>query len=306
VEAAAVAGGVPLDIHGMPSAAFELEGRARQDGATDEALVALVTPGYFDVLGIEFRAGADFADLNDAAAPRQVVVNEEFVQRFLGDGQPLGRRLESRGESFVIAGVVANSLYESFGEPTKPITYFSYRERPQRFGEVFLLTQPGMETAIGAAAQGVIRELDPTLPVFDARTLNAHVDRNLFLRRVPAQIFGVVGPLLLLLAAFGIYAVVAYAVARRTSELGVRLALGATAGRVIRGVVGENMQVIAFGASAGWVVAFVVVRLFPGGSVDPVIFGGVPALLLLVAALASWLPARRVSRLDPMAAFRTE
>jgi ABC-type antimicrobial peptide transport system permease subunit len=119
---------------------------------------------------------------------------------------------------------------------------------------------------------------------------------------VPAQIFGVVGPLLLLLAAFGIYAVVAYAVARRTSELGVRLALGATAGRVIREVVGENMQVIAFGASAGWVVAFVVVRLFPGGSVDPVIFGGVPALLLLVAALASWLPARRVSRLDPMAA----
>ena len=116
--------------------------------------------------------------------------------------------------------------------------------------------------------------------------------------------FAVVGPLLLLLAAFGIYAVVSYAVAQRTTELGIRLALGGSTGTVIAEVVGENMQVIAFGAAAGWIVAFVVVRLFPGGSVDPLVFGGVPLLLLLVAGLASWLPARRVGRFDPMAALR--
>lgn len=306
VEHAAVASGVPLDIHGMPSATFRLEGRARSDATPDQALVGLVTPGYFATLRIPLRAGTDFAGLADPTAPPQVVVNEEFVARFLGAGEPLGRRLESRGQTFIITGVVANSLYESFGEPPKAITYFSYRDRPVGRGEIFLRTSPGSEAQVGAEAQRAIRELEPTLPVFDARTLAAHVDRNLFLRRVPAQVFGVVGPLLLLLAAFGIYAVVSYAVARRTTELGVRLALGGTTGRVTADLMGETLLVVGFGASAGWIVTFMVVRLFPGGSPDPLVFAVVPALVLLAAALASWFPARRVTRLDPMEALRVE
>jgi predicted permease len=306
VDAAGVASQVQLDIHGMPLGAFALEGRASDTETPDRALIQVVTTGYFETLGIALRSGSDFTEFNDVATPPQVVVNEEFVARFLDGGEPIGRRLEASGRQFVIAGVVANSLYEAFGEPPKAITYFSYRDRPQGRGEIFLRTRAGGETLLASAAQRAIRELEPTLPVFDIRTLTEHVDRNLFLRRIPAQIFGVLGPLLLLLAAVGIYAVVAHAVARRTTELGVRLALGAPAGRVVRQVVGENMLVIGFGAVAGWVVAFMVVRLLPGGGVDPVVFTVVPMILLGVAALASWLPARRVTRLDPMVALRPE
>jgi predicted permease len=304
VDAAGIASQVPLDIHGMPLGEFSLEGRASATETPDRALVQIVTPGYFETLGIPLRSGSDFADFNDAATPPQVLVNEEFVARFLDDGEAVGRRLEASGRQFVIAGVVANSLYEAFGEPPKAITYFSYRDRPQGRGEIFLRTRAGSETLLASAAQRAIRELEPSLPVFDIRTLTEHVDRNLFLRRIPAQIFGVLGPLLLLLAAVGIYAVVAHAVARRTAEIGIRLALGASAGRVIRQVVGENMTVIGFGALAGWVVAFMVVRLLPGGAIDVAIFGGVPVILLGVATLASWLPARSVARLDPMVALR--
>jgi len=306
VDAVGIATAVPLDIHGMALGTFVLEGRARNDDAPDQALVTVVTPGYFETLGIAVRSGSDFTDLHDATTPPQVIVNEEFVTRFLDGGAPLGRRLETAGQTYVVSGVVANSLYEAFGEPPKAMTYFSYRDRPQGRGEIFLRTRPGGEAALGATAQRAIRELEPTLPVFDARTLEEHVERNLFLRRIPAQIFGVLGPLLLLLAAIGIYAVVAYAVARRTTELGIRLALGASAGRVVRHVVGENLRVISFGALAGWVVSFVLVRLVPGGAVSLLVFGGVPLLLLAVAALASWLPARQVTRLDPMVALRPE
>jgi ABC-type antimicrobial peptide transport system permease subunit len=152
-----------------------------------------------------------------------------------------------------------------------------------------------------------VRELDPTLPVYDVRTLTDHVEKNLILRRIPARMFVVLGPLLLVLAAIGIYAVVAYSVARRTNEIGVRLALGASAGRVVAQIVRESLHVIGIGALVGWSIAFVVdIHLARGGSIDRPAFLGVPAILLLVAAFACWLPARRAATIDPMLALRRE
>ena len=132
------------------------------------------------------------------------------------------------------------------------------------------------------------------------RSLTDHVDTNLVFRRVPARMFAVLGPLLVVLAAIGIYAVVAYTVAQRTTEIGVRMALGATAARVLRDLVGESLRVILVGASLGWLVAFVlVIDLLERERVDWVVFAGVPALLLAVATAACWLPARRATRIDP-------
>ena len=152
----------------------------------------------------------------------------------------------------MIAGVVRNSLSDSFGEKPTPVIYFSYRDRPSLAGQIHLRTRPGNEALLGPEVERVVRELDPTLPVYDVRTLTDHVDKNLFLRRIPARMFVVLGPLMLVLAAIGIYAVVSYSVSRRTTEIGVRLALGATARRVVSQIVGETLRVVGAGALAGW------------------------------------------------------
>jgi predicted permease len=307
VEAAAIASSVPLDIHGLPVRAFELEGRARSDAGRDLALSNTVTPDYFRTMGIPLRAGRMFVELTDADAPPQAVVNDEFVRQYVGGGEPLGRRLTTRGGTYTIVGVVKTSTYDSFGETPKPIIYLSYRDRPFGTGEIHLRTRVGSETLLAPQLQRVVRELDPTLPLYDVRTLVEHVDKNLFLRKIPARMFVVLGPLLLVLAAIGIYAVVAYTVSHRTAEIGVRIALGATAARVVRQIVRETLRVVGIGATVGWAVAFLVaIHVMRGAPINLVIFLGVPALLMLVAAGASWIPARRASRVDPVVALRGE
>jgi predicted permease len=306
VESAAIANQVPLDIHGLSLRGFTLEGRAHPDAEPERALSNIVTPGYFRMMGIPLRAGQDFAAFEDAAAPAQAIVNEEFVRRFLRDAEPLGRRLENRDKQYVITGVVRNSLSESFGEKPAPVIYFSYRDRPSPGGQIHLRTRPGNESLLGPEVERVVRELDPTLPVYDVRTLTDHVDKNLFLRRIPARMFVVLGPLMLVLAAIGIYAVVSYSVSRRTTEIGVRLALGATARRVVSQIVIETLRVVGAGALAAWTLMFLVALHLLGGVISLPVFAGVPLILLLVAAIASWLPARRATSVDVMVALRQE
>jgi ABC-type antimicrobial peptide transport system permease subunit len=170
-----------------------------------------------------------------------------------------------------------------------------------------LRTRSGNETALTAEARAVLRDIDPMLPLYDVRTFPQHIERNLYLRRIPARMFMVLGPLLLGLAAIGIYAVVSYAVARRTREIGLRLAFGATSARVVMQIIRENLGVIICGSALGWVLAFVIsVRAITKGTIDVPVFMGVPAILLGVATLACWIPARKVSQIDPMAALRHE
>jgi predicted permease len=306
LDGVAIASAVPLDIHGLPSRFFTLEGRARADDALDEALTNTVTPGYFAVMGIPILEGRDFAALADAAAAPEAIVNQEFVRRFGSGAAVLGRRVTTRGRAYAIVGVVRNSVYNAFGEPPTPILYCSYRDRPSLSGEIHLRPAAGADAQVLAGLRTILRELDPDLPLYDVRTLSDHIESNLILRRIPARMFAVLGPLLLLLAASGIYAVVAYSVSLRTTEIGVRLALGATARRVIGQVVREHLTIVAAGALGGWLVALAIVVDLLSAPVDASVFAGVPALLLTVAAIASWWPARRVSAVDPIIALRAE
>ena len=167
--------------------------------------------------------------------------------------------------------------------------------------EIHVRTRAGGEAAIAPDVQRIVRSLDPDLPVFNPRSLTEHVDSNLFYRRIPARMFVVLGPLLLVLTAIGIYAVVSYAASQRTTEVGVRLALGATPRQVIAQMLSETMRVIAAGAGVGWLAAWWITRRF-----DVPVFALVPAVLLAVAAVACWLPARRATRIDPLRALRQE
>lgn len=306
VRAAALALSVPLDIHGLPSRAFAVDGRARTDGGVDEALTNTVSPGYFDVMGIPFIDGADFAPLTDARAPRQAIVNEAFVRRFLSGGNALGRQLRTRGGTYVISGVVKNSISNAFGEPPTPVIYLSYRDIPRARGEIHLLVDNGDPSAVAGAVLAAMRRIEPELPVFNVRSLEEHVDTNLVLRKIPAQMFSVLAPLLLALAAIGIYAVVNYTVSLRTREIGVRLALGASANRVIWTFVREHLKVSAIGAALGWVLAYGIAIHLPPRQVDAAVFTLVPALLLTIATIACWIPARRAASVDPSSALRRE
>ncbi|HEX6323464.1 MAG TPA: ADOP family duplicated permease, partial [Vicinamibacterales bacterium] len=305
VEHAAIASAVPLDIHGFSLRPFTLEGRPRVAAGQDAAFVNTVTPGYFETMDIRLEEGSDFVPLADAFAPPQVVVNRAFVRAFIGQGSAIGRRLEARGQSYVITGVAADSLYNAFGEPPSPMLYFSYRDRPAAAGEIHVRAAPGGDALLAARLQAIVRELDADLPVFNIRTLEQHIDTNLVFRRIPARMFAFLGPLLLVLAAIGIYAVVAYGMSLRTPEIGLRLALGASPRRVVVDLVTETMTVIVAGAAAGWLAAWSIAAGAMGdGPVDLQVFAGVPALLLAVAAAACWLPARRAARLDPWQALR--
>ena len=200
VEAAAIASSVPLDIHGLPLARrSRVEGRVRADGRVDQALANTVTPGYFAVMGIPLVRGHGLrrpatTRAAPAAGDRQRGVRAPLPRRL----EPLGRRLQARGRSYMIAGVVRNSLYNAFGEPPTPIIYFSYRDRPlARSARSTCGRAPGSETAVASAVRRTVRELDPDAAGLQRADAHDHVETNLIFRRIPARMFAVLGPLLL-------------------------------------------------------------------------------------------------------------
>jgi ABC-type antimicrobial peptide transport system permease subunit len=173
-------------------------------------------------------------------------------------------------------------------------------------GELHVTTATGHEHAIMPAVRRAIRDVYPDVPVFNPRSMAEHIDSNLVLVNVPARMFSVLAPLLLLLAAAGITAVVSHAAAARTMEIGVRMALGATRGRVVRDFVRDSLGPVAIGTLAGWSVALLAASAFMPGTIDLWVFGGVPVLLLTVSAAAAWWPAWQAAGLNPVAALRAQ
>ena len=307
VESAALANAMPLDIHGLPMRGFTLEGRAQTTQQQEMALSNIVSSGYFETMGIPILAGNDFAELTDTTQPPQVIVNEEFVRRYISPSDPIGRRLRNGDTDYTIVGVVKNSTYDAFGEPPTPAFFMSWRDRPRWLGEVHLRAKAGAETLLASEVQRVVREINASLPVYNVRTMAEHVERNLFLRKIPARMFVVIAPLLLALVAIGIYAVVSYSVSQRTTEIGVRIALGATSDRVVGQIVKEGLLVVSSGLILAWVIAGMVkMHLFSGGPGAWTILMVVPVVLLVVAAISCWLPARRATLVDPVVALRNE
>jgi predicted permease len=306
VESVALANSMPLDIHGLPMRGFTIEGRA-ETTPQERALSNIVSPGYVTTMGIAMVAGEDFADMANTSLPPQVIVNEEFVRRYVAPADPLGRRLGSGDQTYAVTGVVKNSAYDAFGEPPTPAIFFSYRDRPRWLGEIHLRAKPGSETLLASEVQRAVREIDASLPVYNIRTIAEHVERNLFLRKIPARMFAVIAPLLLALVAIGIYAVISYTVSQRTTEIGVRIALGATSDRVVWQIVKDGLIVASAGIVLAWVLAAVVqLHLFSAGPGAWTVLFGVPIVLLGVAAFSCWLPARRATLVDPVVALRSE
>ncbi len=297
-EAVGIAAFVPLDIHGLPMTRVRVEGYTPTDPDGDLALTNVVTPGYFEAMRIPLVEGRDFSPLDDRTPALEVIVNEEFVRRFLRSGPAPGQIIVSGEERYRVVGVSGDSVYRSFSEPAMPFVYYSYRDRMRRAGQIHLRTAPGNEGLLAPKVERVVRGLDPTLPLFDIRTMVEHVETNQFLRRIPAQMFVVLGPLLLLLAAIGIYSVVAQSVSGRRSDIAVRLALGAPPDSLTRGIVAECVSGVAIGMAVGWIMVVVLYDHLAGGAYEPSVFVGVPATMAAVSIAAAWIPARKATRLN--------
>jgi predicted permease len=270
------------------------------------------SPGYFDVMGIPLR-GRDFRDDENKKESRVAIVNQTFAKMFFNGQDPIGRHFNWHGPKdpfFEIVGVVPDGKYNSLGENPRPALYTPlYRDYS---GQTTLVARTrGDPQQVLAALRGEVQKLDPSISVYAAKTLKEHLGTSLFPARMAAIALGSFGVLALILAAVGIYGVMSHVVAGRTREIGLRIALGAQLSDVQKLILKQGMVLAAIGSSFGLIVAFGGARmmkslLYGVSTSDPITFTGVALLLLVIALLACWIPARRASRVEPMMVLRAE
>jgi predicted permease len=243
------------------------------------------------------------------------LVDEAAARRFWPDEDPVGRRFKPGGRGsnapwMTIVGVVGDIKTEGFDQPDQPHLYLPALQNPSYAMAVYLRAD-GDPKSLTQALRQQVQSVDPNLPVFGERTMEDVAAASLAQRRFALQVVGGFGVLALLLAGIGIYGVVAYSVSQRTREIGIRLALGASNGAILRWVFTQGMRLTLFGLGAGLVGAFVLTRLLRGllfgvETTDPLTYAGLALLLAAVALLACYVPARRATKVDPMVALRYE
>jgi predicted permease len=273
--------------------------------------------GYLQAMGIDVVEGRGFDPADAASQAPVLLVNQALARTFYPGQSPVGRRIRPSGSPvpFTVIGVVADVKQAGLGAPAGTELFFFHPQvsrlgGPYRTMSVVLKTQ-GDPEALAPALERVVRELDPTLPVSDVRTMEETVARSMASPRFLAFLLGVFAVVAILLAGVGTYSVMAYTVGERTREMGVRLAMGAEASSV-RGLVLRQAGALALvGVGAGTMAAlalsrFLASRLFEVGPTDPVTLAAAPLFLTAVALGASYVPARRASILDPAAALRSE
>jgi len=273
----------------------------------------VVGPNYFKTMETPLLRGRDFADTDRKGAPGVVVLNETLAATLWPGEDALGKHVSVSGPEgpfLEVVGVARDGKYRSLGETPHP---YIYQPLLQSYDPkmTLIVRTTGEPQSVAPAVREQIRTLDANLPIADVKTLRDQLDLSLFPSRVAAWTLGGFGVLALLLAAIGIYGVVSYSVAQRTREIGVRMALGAKEKDVLRLVLGEGLFVIAVGLGLGLLLAAAATRVIAGflygvGATDPVTFAGVPLLLGFIALGASYIPARRAAKVDPLVALRYE
>lgn len=310
VERAALSAMLPLAGEATGYGAISVEGHAPPKG--DTAWYGdwnVVSPGYFDVLGIPLVAGRTFSDADHDGAPDVAIWNETFAKNVFGTSAVVGRTFRNGQRTMTIVGVARDAKYRALDDP--PIN-FIYVPMAQRYrAQTALLVRVAGDADLSGSLRKLIARFDPRLPVLDHSTMDDQVALSLFPQRLALWITGSLGLVALLLALLGIYGVIAYSVARRTREIGIRVALGAARGSVLRMVLRQGFVAVSTGVLVGAVAAFGATRLlgsflFGVPPTDLVAFGSAAALLGITALLASWVPARRAAAVDPMIALRAE
>ncbi len=299
------------------SASLSIEGRpAVQNGINPPVPYDTVTNGFFQTLGIPLTRGRLFGPEDTSTAPPRVVVNEAFVRRFFPSEDPVGKRVtfdnpQDKAASWLtVVGVVADTRRGGLGRPPWAELYYPLAQSANRRLTVLVRTA-GDPAAMARVIQERVWSIDRAQPTASIRTMEELLARTQANRRFAALMLGVFAAVALLLAVVGIYGVIAYSTAQRTHEIGVRRALGATRGDVLRMVLRDGVRIGVVGVVAGIAAAEAASRLLSGlvfgvSTHDPLTFVALPVGLLLVAVFASWIPARRALAVEPMRALRGE
>ena len=278
---------------------------------------SIVTPGYFHLLGMTLLRGRLFSESDDDKAPQVVVINEAFARTYWPNENPIGKRLKlpTPGDRpslsvTTVVGVIADARTESLAESTVPQMYLSMYQRTAKDLAIFVRGRLDPAT-IPIQLREQVQAVNPELPVFGAQTLDEMVSASLSERRFSMEMVGLFAFTALLLAGLGIYGVISYIVSERTHEIGIRLALGAQTRNILRMVLRQGLGLAIAGAAVGLVCALIVAHLMAGllygvRPTDPLTFAGVALLLIGVALLACYIPARRAIRVDPLVALRYE
>ncbi len=311
VLAASLADALPLDLGGSRRG-ITIEGYSAQPGEDMEIYSSTVAPGYFETLRIPLLQGRTFDAQDRPEAPGVVLINEAFARRYWPGQPPLGKRIQmgsvregvNDAPALTVVGVVRDGKYNSLGEDATP---FFYANLAQRYASspTLIVRTAGNPTDALATVRNEVATLDKNLPLYDVKTMRQHLGLSLLPARLAGSVLGIFGLVALLLAAAGIYGLMAYTVAARTREIGIRMALGANMLAVLRLVIQQGMKLVLLGLTIGLVAAFALTHLlksllFGVSTTDPVTFAGIALLLLFVALLACWIPARRATKVDPM------
>jgi len=279
--------------------------------------MTLISSGYFRTMGTPLLAGRDFNDRDTPASPKVAIVNQAFARQVFGTENPVGQTFKIdvyRGEAqpeYQVVGLVKNTKYADLREDFEPIAFYPRAQstRQNSYGEIMVRSNLELESLLESLRHAVA-EVNPAITI-DFRVLNAQIKEGLLRERLLATLSGFFGALALVLATIGLYGVIAYLVVRRTNEIGIRMALGATPSRILMMVLREAVTLLAFGVAIGAVLMLAAGRmastlLFGLKPHDPATLVLAAALLCIVAVAASLLPARRAARLEPTVALREE
>jgi len=269
-----------------------------------------VDAGYFDALRLPILQGRNFNDRDDEHAPQVAIVNETFARRFFPQGSAIGQTFRRDSLMVTIVGVTRDSKFLSLDESAAPFVYLPFAQQ-WRSATTFLLHYDGPAEAVSAALLREMATLDPSLPPPRVSSLRESTAIVLLPQRVAAGVSGALGLIGLLLAAVGLYGLLSFSTTQRTREIGVRIALGASRGGIVRMVLGEGLRLVGFGMMAGFALALFATRalrpfLFGLDPIDPITFGAIGVILLGVAVIATVIPAARAAGIDPSWSMREE
>ncbi len=296
---------------------FEIEGRPMPKGEHPVSEYRAVSVDYFGAMGIPLRAGRDFTPRDDRKATPVVIVNQAFADKFFPGEDPIGKRImpsisvdDSKPVMRDIVGVVGNVKHLKLSAEDDPEYYVPHSQIPLDAMTLVVKSDNDPRGLIGAI-QNEVRALDKDLPVFNIKTLDDYVAASVAQPRFSALLLAIFAGLALVLTAVGLYGVMSYSVAQRTHEIGIRMALGARAGDVLKMVVGQGMALTLIGMAIGLCAAFMLTRimsslLYGVSATDPATFAEVAIALAVVALAACYIPARRATKVDPMVALRYE
>jgi predicted permease len=291
-----------------------VQGGAAPLGGTPDVLNNVVGPGFFTAMNLPLILGRPFSPQDTKTSPKVAVISEELSRRFFPDASPLGKRFRmgrsGREEEIEVVGVVKDAKYRNLAEKPQPMAYYPYAQQNWYLGnfEVSFSGEPG---GIVSAVRQAIKDVNRNLPIAEVAMFSEQVDRSLVQQKMIARLSTIFGLLALLLAAIGLYGVISYSVAQRTREIGIRMALGAERRDVLRLVLGQGAKLAFIGVLAGLGAAWALTRwveslLFGVSPTDRLTFVIIALLLLAVALLACYIPARRATKVDPMVALRYE